>query len=203
MRKLLMMIVVLCGATIAIPALANTVYTYTGNPYTTCNGWSACNGTVPYLSIGFSTSMTTSQLANLPLTDITSTVTSFTFNDHAGEVLDQNTVPSGGFSLSIATGSNGLPTAWFADAVNPQGTISLYSCFNGICLFPFTNMDRTLINNLAPVGYSQTVGTWASPTTVAKTPEPGTTSLTLSGLAFLGLLMVFRKRQVLGLSAAD
>jgi hypothetical protein len=158
----------LCGATIATPSLADTAYKYTGNHYTTCSGWSACNGTPPYppyISLTFHTSMTASQLANLPLTDITSTVTSFKFSDNAGEVFDQTT--GGTFSFYIATGSNGLPFSWYAEVYNVQGSISLYSCFNSICLYPY--VDRTQVNNNTPIGYSQSIGTWETITQADRT----------------------------------
>ena len=58
-------------------------YNYTGNDYTTCAG-TYCTGGPYALSVAFTTTLTGSALANLPFTNITSTVTSFAFTDGSG-----------------------------------------------------------------------------------------------------------------------
>lgn len=55
-------------------ARADTVYTYTGNPFTDCLGIYHCNGTTPFLSITFDTTLTGPALDNLNLADISGTI---------------------------------------------------------------------------------------------------------------------------------
>jgi len=47
---------------------AQTTFTYTGNPYPPygCNAAPVCNGTVPFLYVKFTTSLSLSQLSSLP-----------------------------------------------------------------------------------------------------------------------------------------
>ena len=47
---------------------AQTTFTYTGNPYPPsygCGGNYVCNGTTPFITISFTTTLSLSQLANL------------------------------------------------------------------------------------------------------------------------------------------
>src|SRR5208283_2606312 len=68
------------------PLRANTTYTYTGNPYYACNGAYTCNGTTPYLTVSFTTTLSRSQMTNLVQGGtglISATVTSYTVTDNS------------------------------------------------------------------------------------------------------------------------
>jgi hypothetical protein len=83
---------------------ADTLYTYKGNDYTNCVG-SYCFGPEA-LSITFETTLTGSALDNLPIfTNITATVTAFSFTDGSG--LDLNQGNTTNFAFSIETDSTG------------------------------------------------------------------------------------------------
>jgi len=88
---------------------AGTIYTYTGEAYTTCNH------TCGPLSITFGTSLSGAALDNLPLTDITSTITSYDITDNSGEMDiyngDGQTISQ--FAFIIGTNAVGDITSWY------------------------------------------------------------------------------------------
>ena len=94
----------------------STTFTYKGNPYgtvsgTTCGG-NYCTGGPYALALTFTTTLAGSTLDNLPLTDITSTVTSFNFADGSGLAEDNST---GSFpDFRIATNASGNIVSWYA-----------------------------------------------------------------------------------------
>lgn len=88
---------------------AATTYTYYGNAYNTCHG-TYCTGGPYALSIAFTTTLTRSALANLPFTDITSTITSFKFTDESGLTIDRNNASFNEFYMS--TDASGNVVTW-------------------------------------------------------------------------------------------
>jgi hypothetical protein len=132
---------------------ADTVYTYTGNPYNFCVGTYAPNGInnvcpQPYaLSLTFDTTLSGTQLDNLVLNtqqdvtnahcsgctgiapiagNLTASVSSFSFTDGSGFSITQADTANYGFD--VTTDSNGNILAWFiyAQGYPPSGTGSFY-----------------------------------------------------------------------------
>ena len=100
---------------------AQTTFTYTGNPYppSGCNAAPVCNGTVPFLYVKFTTSLSLSQLSSLPgystgSINLTPYVTSWTVTD--GDLLSITQASSGaGFAVSLSMPS-GTPVNWLVSA---------------------------------------------------------------------------------------
>jgi hypothetical protein len=106
----------------AASARGQTTYTYTGNPYFACNGAYTCNGTSPYLTVSFTTTLSRSQLANLTQGGtglISATVTSYTVTDNSMVNITPSS-NSANFFVDLSTDANGNPTNWtvYATAVD-------------------------------------------------------------------------------------
>jgi len=179
---------------------ADTVYTYTGNAYTSCYGTYTCTGTPPALSITFDTTLTGVQLDNLTVTggggDLTPYVTSFTITDGTGLSLTRTNAK--GYSFDVTTNSYGAIIGWGINAGNASGPFPLTSPEYNAYSFgndPYCGTAFTFgapvpcpfdLSYTLPVGYSGgnapdggdnsgAPGSWA----VTSTPEAGTASLLL------------------------
>lgn len=147
---------------------ANTVYTYSGNPYNFCAGTyapSGVNNVCPNafaMSVTFETTVSGSQLDNLvlntqqdvdsahcsgcvgiaPITgNLTAFVTSFSFTDGSGfSVTQANTT---NFGFDVTTDANGNIQSWFiyAQYSPPGGTGTFYQALteSGLGLGPVVN----------------------------------------------------------------
>jgi hypothetical protein len=182
---------------------ADTVYTYTGNPYTECFGTygpgsGTCNGTTPFVSITFKTPLAGAQLDNLSA--IFPTITTITLTDNAGVTLttqDFNGPNSSGHGW-IYTWSNGdiyewgFGAQWYASALPNSDWYSIYSTgsYSG---FDDTSIYSDPSSSLGGSGQSVHPGVWSGPQSV---PEPPI--LYLLGVALLGLMLMaaLRKRRV-------
>lgn len=97
--------------------IAGTTLTYTGNAYpgsSGCSGGYTCNGTTPFLTFSFHTTLTVGQLANLTMGgsgQISATVNSWNVTDNYLVSLTQQS-SSSQVAVNITTNSNGTPTAW-------------------------------------------------------------------------------------------
>ena len=180
--------VVLCGLMLAAlpstPALADTVYTYVGNPFT--SGYSTPLPDGPYTTSDFVTvSFTVSTpLASNLFYNLTPTV--FTFTDGAGMV-DNTTATY--LLLEINTDGSGNPISWIIQAqtsgsghdietVNEASFIRDFAAING--------QNGLVLDD---------PGTWTSESTdptPATTPEPA--SLFLLGTGALGLVGSIRRK---------
>jgi hypothetical protein len=56
------LLALLCLALLQVPTQADSVYSYTGNAYTTCEGSYSCTGTTPAMTITFDMTLTGSAL---------------------------------------------------------------------------------------------------------------------------------------------
>jgi len=192
---------------------ADTVYTYTGNAYTTCYGSYASSGSTcagPYaLSITFDVT------AGTPVdgwtrggagSDITADVSTFSFTDGTGLSITPTNATADEFE--IGTGSTGNTTGWYITASGVTGGIdyTALTCDTGgvslpACTAPsgYALIESSLVieDTGAPVGGGSTDTIVQRPPKV--TPDPGTIGLTLMGI---GLVMVMRKHLANGLHQA-
>ena len=163
------------------PVHADTVYTYTGTPFTTCFGNYTCTSTGPQISITFDT--TTPLPANLPYaTEISNEVRmTFVIRDGTGFSL-------GGTDLSVlavGTDANGNINQWSVFALDYQGDMGS-SDIAGQSL-DFSNIldAGTLVGGGDTRGGPP--GTWT-----VNTPEPSILLLLGAGLLSLALIGVRR-----------
>lgn len=182
-----LMAVALCGMAFVPPAEADTVFTYTGNNYTSCGGTYCVGG--PYaLSVTFDTSLTGGALDNLPLTNITPTVTSFEFSDGSGLTLDNGNSALNQLDIEISTNSSGHVVAWFAGAYATGDNIQMQTNWNSP--YGFINgadFSETTANFAGNFGFlPNDPGNWV----VTATPEPS--PHILLGTALAGLLALAR-----------
>jgi MYXO-CTERM domain-containing protein len=109
---------------------ADTIYTYTGEAYTTCTN------TCGPLSITFATSLTGSALDSLSLQNITSTVTSWDFTDNSGKLNIFNgdgQVLSSQFAFIVATNAVGDITSWYITAQESPASGAGYQEITSYC----------------------------------------------------------------------
>ena len=186
---------------------ADTVLTYTGNPYTACQYSYTCTGTSPALSLTLDTTLTGTQFDNLTLGtvaggNLSGFMSSFTLTDGAEVTITDLTAAYQFFDLT--TGPSGVITAWDIVAYTNAavgGFNNLGATCNAsaaIC----TTADTTdvQINGCCYFAYGANFsepGTW----TVTATPEPGTGGLMLLGIG-MGFVLVMRKRIAQGLPQA-
>ena len=180
--------VLLTGALFAMglapSAKAGTIYTYTGNAYTTCGG-TYCTGGPYALSVAFTTTLTGSSLANLPFTDISATITSFTFTDKSGLTLHSSLQ-----SLGISTIASGEISTWLIGACgttcDTQMQTNWLSPFGFIPGADFSETTASFAGNYGII--FATPGTWVASTI----PEPSTFVLLATGLLVLGTVLARR-----------
>jgi hypothetical protein len=152
---------------------STTVYTYKGNNYVTCGG-TYCTGGPFALTVTFTTAMTGSALVNLPLTDITSTVTSYKLTDGSG-LVDTNSA-SYYHSFQIATDASGNIISWLIETCGATCNIQMQTNWNTYYSFhPGADFSETTANFAGNFGFvSGNPGTWTQttgqPTQTASTP---------------------------------
>jgi hypothetical protein len=163
--------------------LANTIYTYSGNPYTSCGGTYTCNGTTPVLSITFETSSMGAALDNLSGDNITATIESLSFTDGTGLSLTSCAVST--CSVVVSSNSSGDITAWQVIPLEPSPAVGYYVFSE----YGFgMNEDYSQTSTSSTVGYGDTTtqGIWSAPSTAIPTPAPST--IYLLGPGIVGLL---------------
>jgi hypothetical protein len=184
--------VLLAGALFAMglvpSAKAGTIFTYTGNNYTTCGG-TYCTGGPYALSVAFTTTLMGSSLANLPYTDISATITSFTFTDGSGLTLHSNLQ-----SLDISTNASGNISTWLIGACgttcDTQMQTNWHSPFGFI---PGADFSETTAGFAGNFGFiSSDPGSWG------RTPEPSTFVLLAIGLLVFGIVLPRRAGRIAG-----
>jgi PEP-CTERM motif len=168
-------------------AKAGTIYTYTGNAYTTCGG-TYCSGGPYALSVAFTTTLTGSSLANLPYTDISATITSFTFSDGSGLTLHSNLQ-----FLDISTNASGKISTWLIGACGTTCDTQMQTNWHSPVGFnPGADFSETTANFAGNYGIVlANPGTWVASSTI---PEPSTFVLLAIGLLVFGTVRARRAR---------
>jgi len=168
---------------LAQSARAQTVYTYTGNPYTTCLG-TYCSGGPFALSITFDTTLTGSALDSLTLSNITADISTFSFTDGSGLNINQSNAYLPPTFFFIATDASGAITDWIIVTWLTANGPEMTTRYDGTPANTFDASEYFSGGTLIDYGYNTAQGTWSSP--MSNTPEPSTALLYLTGL--LGLV---------------
>ena len=173
---------------------AATIVTYTGNYFdffspTTGNPWTTADRIIGTLVLA----NPLSNYQSLPLTNVSSDVSSFSFSD--GVNTFSNTTADT-ISVLFSTDASGAPTNWSL-AINrttPQSQLSTYY-MSGFAVDQVLTYITPTDEYAASV--SHVLGIWS----VAETPLPPAITLFASGLGALGLLGWRRKKKAATLAA--
>jgi hypothetical protein len=191
-----------------INARANTVYSYTGNDYTvTSDGTPPSGAYDTTMSISGSFTLASPLSANLPVTDLTPNVLSFSFFDGRNTITNLNQDPSL-TSFTVTTDATGRIDQWLLELNTPQpaidGAISYTmnseyfsgsaqdAVFTAQCV---TSISPSCAERLSDFAEVLTRGNWIATTVPSATPLPGALPLFATGLGALGLLGWRRKRK--------
>jgi len=177
-KIILSLAIALSVALVAQPMFANTIYSYTGNPFT--------NVTAPYTTSDFVSAMVTlaGPLApNMPFTSVTPTA--FTLSDGVQTITNFNATFPPGFSF--ATGPTGAITVWHVNAGALSGSI------NTVGGGPQSPADFGHLNGTIAFGHNANApGTWALVSSTV--PDTGST-LSLMTLTLMALGVAARRFQ--------
>lgn len=181
-RTVLKALVVCLGVTacLGVAASADT-YTYTGAAYAFCEGTFTCTGTAPQQTATF-TFKDGTQLTNLPLTDVSADILSFTYNDGEGAPLTILSTVSP--ILQIATDASGNVTSWVLSGLDLSfvgSDLLVRSLFSENIPGELGDLSGASDRTMEGFGFSHVAGAWSkSPVT---TPESG--SGTMAVFAFI------------------
>ena len=183
----MLLTVALFAMGLAPTAKAGTIYTYTGNAYTTCGG-TYCTGGPYALSVAFTTTLTGSSLVNLPYTDISATITSFSFTDGSGLTIHSNLQ-----FMDISTNASGNISTWLTGACGATCNTQMQTNWNSPVGFnPGADFSETTPNFAGSYGIVlANPGTWVASSSI---PEPSTFVLLAGGLLVLGTVRARRAR---------
>ncbi len=193
MRKFLWMIpIVLLFTAIGSPsARADTTYTYTGNPFT-----SAESG-YTFVTVSFTVPSPLIYFSDFSVPGIVPE--SFSFSDGVNTIAP-STPGFYGVLIDLLTNASGIPTQWTVFAETYYGEIST------LFLPPALDDDSAGPAVVLLTGYPgyqeqfaynrNTPGTWALTTTGTTVPEPSAFMLTLSGLLFTLISVLFTRNRI-------
>jgi len=123
------------------------------------------------LSVTFTTTLTGSALVNLPYTDISSTVTSFTFTDGSGLTIDNSNFSSPTFHIS--TDASGNIVTWLIGACGSTCNIQMQTNLNSpVGFIPGADFSETTASFAGSYGFlSSDPGTWTMQTGAVMQPN--------------------------------
>jgi hypothetical protein len=177
-----------------IPLMADTTYTYTGDPYTTFS-----SPTLYTTSDFVSGSFTVSAPLHGSLFQATILPTSFDFSDGVYTATPADTVstgyPLGRWSFTIWTDGNGDITQWLIGFV-------VYSNNQELVTFGTANGEGVVYDDSASYagsvpeedGSNSSAGTWTESTTTDPVVTPEPSSFALLGTGLLGLCGIARRK---------
>ena len=172
---------------------ADTIYTYTGNPYTNCTGVYYCGpgDTRPLsLSITFDVPLAGDQLDNLPYGFVP--VSSFSITDGTGLYITGANDLFGPSEFLIATGPTGAITTWFIEVYAyeffppPTGDLD----FDSTSVRDASFVTCTICGPTT-IGLAETFnpGVWSSSSTPSLEPSAATAIPEPSTFVMLGALL--------------
>lgn len=169
-------LILLAGLSLsALPMMADTIYTYTGEAYT--------NAGAPYTTSDFITGSFTSATVGDSETLATVTPVSFSFTDGVQTFDQGNSIVA---SFSITTDGGGAVTGWSILLNTGDGLLSSESVSGGTVADEVS--DSTLSANAGNTGDP---GTWVSE---LASPVPEPSALTFMGTGLVGVAGMARRR---------
>jgi hypothetical protein len=169
-------------------ALANEMYTYTGNSYELCSGSYVSPCSQYRITGSFTTSLDLFHLRDLTNFVIPSyDIASFSFLDGSGLTINQSNARSSLFEITTDNfGNITSPQGWDVFLVGPTGELSTSSCNAPPCVGALDwSQTVDLMGHPTDVGSAQGAfenpGIWDGPELVP-TPEPSTFFLFAAGL---------------------
>jgi len=180
----------LCVLTLAASARANAIYTYTGNPFTSCSG--PCSGALSgslTLAQALAANATTS--VQFPAVPGYATVVGWNFTDGSFVWMPSNS--PGGFLATFVTNSSGQIVQWTLNggtAIVGSNTFQWRSSNVGCAIHLTTCVDSSTVNSTI-FAKSTVPGLWTMTTTTTTVPEPS--SGLLLGLGIVALATIRRR----------
>ena len=182
-------------------ALANEMYSYTGNTYNLCSGSYVSPCSQYRITGSFTTTLDLFHLQNLTNFVIpNSDIASFSFMDGSGQTITQSNARSSLFEITTNSfGNITSPQGWDVFLVGPKAELSTSSCDLTPCVGA-QDFSQTvdLIGHATDAGFAQGAfenpGVWDGP---APVPTPESPTLFLFGAGLLGLIgMCLRKKRL-------
>lgn len=178
---------------VSVPAFADELYSYTGNPFTSFSGTDSCSGGVGQSSISGLILLANPLAANLNFFSITPL--EFSFTDGSTTITNLTVDPNGEI-FEVSTGSNGAIDGWFITFNNAPippvygfeytgfctSTLSSGGCY-AESAGDYTNIGVEYVGGTPGIATNTDPGSW----TATYVPEPSSLLLIVSGLAALGV----------------
>jgi hypothetical protein len=187
-RNIVVKVVLICSICLlcwaAPPALADEMYTYTGNSYNLCSGSYVSPCSQYRITGSFTTTLDLFHLQNVVNFVIPSyDIASFSFLDGSGLAINQSNARTSLFEITTNSfGNIASPQGWNVFLVGQTGEMSTSSCDIAPCIGA---QDWSQTVDGYAQGAFENPGVWAGP---APVPTPEQSTVILFGAALLGLI---------------